>query len=364
MGRRHRGERALGPYPYRGRWRIFEVAADGKRTSVYFEKESEAKGYVKAFNEEVEHPELDTDSARKLYLEHLAITKGNEDTSLKTTESRLKQFFPDAIPLWALSTKRCQRLYDDLQKRISKRTKKPPAVDTHRNARSEAQTFLGWCCHRKRRWIRTNPLADVEGVGRRRKGKKQLKLGTARIWYRKALDLANGGDEGAIAALFSIMLGMRATEIVTRRVHDLDTDREECDLIWIPRRDTKSDAGERTLELRDPLRTLVVALTEGKDHTAPLFYTLRSKSGLHDRDWVCAQVERICTLAGVDIVTTHGMRGLFGTIAVGEGLATELVAKTLGHEDTRTTMESYVDQKAAERAASRARLRLLEGGKK
>ena len=50
----------------------------------------------------------------------------------------------------------------------------------------------------------------------------------------KALELASKGDEGATAALVALLLGMRASEITTRRVNDLDEDEEPGDLLWIP----------------------------------------------------------------------------------------------------------------------------------
>jgi integrase len=49
----------------------------------------------------------------------------------------------------------------------------------------------------------------------------------AGAWYHKALELARAGDHGAVAALVALLLGMRASEIVSRRVADLDEDQED-----------------------------------------------------------------------------------------------------------------------------------------
>jgi site-specific recombinase XerC len=77
------------------------------------------------------------------------------------------------------------------------------------------RTFLAWCIERG--WMRENPAAGVKGIGKRRprgktlgKASHELRVKEARAWYAKALDLADGGDEGATAALVALLLGMRA----------------------------------------------------------------------------------------------------------------------------------------------------------
>jgi len=49
--------------------------------------------------------------------------------------------------------------------------------------------------------------------------------------YAKAVELADSGDEGATAALVAMLLGMRASEIVSRRVSVLDEDSAPGDLL-------------------------------------------------------------------------------------------------------------------------------------
>ena len=57
-----------------------------------------------------------------------------------------------------------------------------------------------------------------------------------------AAELADRGDTGAVAAMMALLLGMRATEIVSRVVRDLD---DNGRLLWIPT--AKTEAGKRTL---------------------------------------------------------------------------------------------------------------------
>jgi integrase len=63
--------------------------------------------------------------------------------------------------------------------------------------------------------------------------------------------------------LLALVIGMRANEIVSRVVRDLDDDGK---LLWIP--DSKTEAGRRRLQVPELLRPLVKALAEGKSPEA------------------------------------------------------------------------------------------------
>jgi hypothetical protein len=154
--------------------------------------------------------------------------------------------------------------------------------------------------------------------------------------------------------------GMRASEITSRRVSDLDQDRAPGDLLWIPC--SKTPAGRRTLEVPEVLRPMLVACCEGKAFAAFIFET--EAGGAHWRDWILHNVHRICDLAEVPRVTAHAMRGLLATLTAERGLAGHVIAATLGHEDERVTMTAYARPGAAAAGANRRGLVLLEGGLK
>ncbi|MBC7976756.1 MAG: hypothetical protein H7138_17415, partial [Myxococcales bacterium] len=61
---------------------------------------------------------------------------------------------------------------------------------------ANAKTFGDWCV--KQGWIATNPLAEIECVGQRNRGKKQLRLDEARRLVDLCLRKANEGDEAAV----------------------------------------------------------------------------------------------------------------------------------------------------------------------
>lgn len=358
-----RGERILGPYPNRNGFRVIQVDSAGKREAIVFETEAKAIRYIELLRASLIREEHSTASALTAYKLYLT-EKGNKPESIEVTTWAINQFFVESIPLQLLSTKRCATLYDDLRARPSERTKKPLAADTHRNILAQTKSFLAWCVERG--WLKENTCAGIKGIGKRRprgkslgKSGNTLRVREARAWYAKALDLADGGDEGATGALVAMLLGMRASEIISRRVSDLDEDQAPGDLLWIPC--AKTPAGRRTLEVPDVLRPLLLSCVEGK---APASYIFETEEGKpHWRDWIIKNVRRVCGLAKVPKVTAHAMRGLLATLTAERGLAGHLIAATLGHEDERTTMNAYAAPGAAAAGANRRGWTLLKGEK-
>jgi integrase len=285
--------------------------------------------------------------AIEAYGKHLT-EKGCKEGPNAERLRRLRTFFPDQTLLLSdLTTAKCAALYEALRVRVS-RVGKVYAVDSHRNTLAEARMLAKFCV--SKRWARASPLEGVEGKGKRRHGKAQLRIDEARRWMAKAVELADAGQAGAVAAIMALVMGMRASEIVSRVVRDLDDDGR---LLWIP--DSKTEAGKRTLRIPDLVRRYLQGLAEGKSAETLLF-------GLHWRDWVRKSVRRICEAADVPMVTAHGMRGLHSTLAVEHGVSAHVVAASLGHESSATTMQSYVRPEAAAGAEQRRTLRVLAGG--
>lgn len=341
-----------GPYQHGNRWRVVGRDARGKNVAKSFGTREEAVRFVDEARRQALAAARTVATSLTAYEQHLT-TKGNKAQSISTTIHRLDAFFGDEdLALTELTPARCRALYDAAAVKH--------AVDTHRNMLAEAKTFLGWC--RVQKWLRTNPLEDVAGVGRRRHGKEQLRVDEARVWLAKALELARGGDEGAVAALVTLLLGLRASEVVSRVVRDVDDNGRR---LWIP--DSKTEAGRRTLEVPEVLQPLLLelvarrklqaALDLGEDHQALLF-------GAHWRDWPRENVQRICELVKVPEVTAHGMRGLHATLALAAGQSGHLVAASLGHESVSTTLESYAAPGAAAGAAAQRAWQVLDGGKR
>jgi integrase len=347
--------RVLGPY-YVGRsqrgWRVVVVDEKGRRTQRHYETQEEAKQIVWATRKRLsQFAEKTVDEALDAYELYMRRAKGNKVHSAATTVARLRPFFADLeLPLSALQRPgRCEGYYKALRERPTKYGR-PPAADTHRNTLVEARSFLKWCV--KQKWLSSNPLDEVEGEGRRRHGKPQLYVDEARKWSAKALELAAAGEEGAVAALMTLFLNMRASEIMGCVARNVD---DGGRLLWIP--SSKTPAGRRTLEVPDILRPFLVRLASGKKPEERIF---RCESRSYPRGWV----RKICRLAGVPLVCAHGMRGTHSSLAHQMGMTSHVVALAMGHESERTTLESYTDPSAVATGQQRRLLQVLEGARR
>lgn len=359
MARNSARARVLGPYHESNKYRVVHFTARGVRDSYCFETEEEARRAIQAFQLEIDRPDPTLQTLLQDYKTYMRDEKGNKPNSVDQTLRKLRRFFPDlTITLSELTPEACAALYEALRvspKRSSSKDSSKPSpggvlsVDFHRNALSEARTFLKWCV--KKKWISQNPLEDVEGVGRRKHGKEQLRINEARKWLAKAMKLADQGHDGAVAAMMTLLMGMRCIEVVSRIVRDVDDDGT---LLWIP--DSKTEKGKRTLRIPAPLRPYLRELAEGRPAGELLF-------GLHDRGWPRHWVQRICEEAEVPRVTAHGQRGLHSTLAVEAGETSRAVADALGHESFTTTARSYARPEAVENARQERTLRVLDGGK-
>ncbi len=267
------------------------------------------------------------------------IEKGNKSASYDNTPLRLRRFFVSVMSqtVAVLSESRCAGLYARLRQQISERTGKPLSVDTHRAYLADARTFGEWLIKTKR--LTTNPLTKIEGVGRRNTGKPQLRHDEARRLTGLCMQLAPMED-GALSVLLALLMGLRASEIVTRTVRDLDRDGT---ILWV---DAVEDWSPKTAASRRPVEVpaqLQPFLWDRAKDKAPTALLMPSKKGRrHDRGWVRKEVARLCELAEVPIVCAHSLRGFHATTAVAAGASPHLVAAALGHERVSITLTNYV----------------------
>lgn len=357
-------ERVLGPYVSRkNRWTIILVGRGGRRVALYRSTEADARALAKKLREKVEGiPLLSVEAALAAY-ERFRRDKGNKPNSVKETSRRLDAFFTEPhLNLWALTPDRCEKYY---RKFVDDGLR----ADSHRNYLAEARSFLKWC--HKQRWLKANPLDGIEGVGRRRHGKPQLRIDEARKFVNAALAAKT---EGATMALMALMLGLRVSEVIERVVRDVD---DGGRVLWIP--ETKTDAGRRTLQIPTELQPLIAALrwTQPSGRVAaripprekrPTEYLFPARAGdryLHghrSRRWALEQIHALCLAAGVSKVSVHSLRGLHGTLAIQAGATPHLVAQALGHESFSTTAESYVAPGTVSEVRSQRANDRLKGG--
>ena len=303
--------------------------------------------------------QLSVRQALEAYLDYQT-SKGNRTGSVTTSGHVLRRFFGSFLdsPLHKITPQRGADLYEKLRTGRGERTGEAISASTHRGNLSQAKTFLSWCVERG--WLRSNPLDKVKPVGQKRHGKPQLTINEARLLYGVCLREAER-DDGALAVLLALTMGMRAGEIVSRTVRDLDDGGRLLRVMpnealgFLP----KTERSKRAVPIPQVLQPLLLARTRHKLPGALLL--VAEGGGAHWRDWVSEQTRRLCKLTGVPVVCAHSLRGVASTAAVEAGVAVEAVASLLGHESSRMTRQSYIRPGTAEQAEREQTQRLLAG---
>jgi integrase len=283
--------------------------------------------------------------------------KGNKPRSIKNTIDRLRRLLPLDRPLSSFSEKEAQRCYEERTRVV--------AVDTHRSELAEEKTFFKFAVQQK--WLPTNPIENVNPVGRRSRGKPQLHGAEAQRFSDRALAFFRSGERGWEAALGNLLvlwLGLRTGEVLSLEVRDVDPMPEGM-WLWVAETDGKTDAAKRRLEVPEEIAELLEvqvdhALAKGSSWLFPA----ETSSGRRSHTWLRRAAQKICDEAGVKYVPPHGLRGTQSTLALEAGASAHLVAQQLGHTSFKVTERHYLAPGAKERAQSQRALRVLAGGKK
>jgi integrase len=335
-----------GPYKHRRKWRLVVVDEGGESTPVSYEtKEAADTAKGDAQKQEAAESGVRVDQAIDKY-ESWQKARGLKENTYETARQRLDKFLSPVAsqPLAMLTERKAKSIYADWVLRVP--------VATHQGLLGEAKMWANYCVAQA--WIKRNPFAAVKGIGKKKKGKPQLRFDEARKWYATAYALAET-EVGAIAAMATFIFGLRASEVAQLAVRDLD---DSGRLLWVADGEIKTEAGKRTLEVPDDMRPLLHRLAAGKGATDPLFGPGRT------RYWVYYWVQRVCALARVKKVCAHSMRGLHGSTAVEAGATPKLVSAALGHASLAVTENHYLAPGTTARATQRAALSVLAGGKK
>ena len=338
MAREKKGDRVNGPYKRGAGWRVV-VVRGGCRIDRTYPTEEEARAVAREAGRQLGALSTSVGEAVDGYLDDAA-RRQVKARSVETYRKRLELLLDPiwGLPVSVLSPVRAAALYQRLVGVV--------AVDTHRGALIVARTWSSWCVDAG--YLRLSPFARVKGVGRRRRGKPQLHLTEARTLLDACL--ARPGDRGAIVTAALLLLGCRVGDLVDRRVRDLD---DEGRLLWIP--EAKTEAGRRVLEVPAILRPHLVALAAGRSPFDPLVGMTREGA------W--AAVRRLCRIAGVPVVSPHGLRGTHSSLARAAGATAEVVAGQLGHAGTAVQDAHYVAPGIAQLVTQQRALRVLDGGR-
>lgn len=379
--RKKAGARLLGPYEHHGGYRYISVAVDGSKTPSETFASRQACERAKLEEQATLDGRSDvsvTESldAYEIFLREEGHSRGPcKQQSIYQTRRRIESLLPDGEMLVeALTEQYCQTAYDSLRTRATDASrlrcelaeKHTPgdmgctrcrlySAAWHRNALAQAKTWGRWMV-KPQRYIPVSPFEDIKGKGKVAKGKAQLSIDEARQFMLTAHPLAAGDpmDEGAVAALMALEMGLRDNEIIKRLARQLD---DRCRRLIIV--DGKNDESNQTVPIPEDLQPYMERLKAGKFPLQSIWTGYRGKP--HRKGWVQDQVARICRLAGVPVVTAHGLRGTYSSLKIAGGWRelTDSVRKGLRHTKFSTSASHYVDGDASRAAGQVAALSVL-----
>jgi integrase len=349
MGRR--SEHVYGPYKHGERWRLVLATGDGGRSVESFASEGECVEAIAAYRARIAGLQVS-----EAIVEFLDATRarGLAEGSVVTTGYRLRAVLQvdtrkgttgglvaDLTPV------RARRLLAGYK----------AAVDTRKGSLASCRAFGAFCVERG--YLRTDPFAGCKVEGRKRRGKVQLSIDEGRVFFARALELANGGDVAALGVLLCLTFGCRASEIADRVVRDLD---DRGRVLSIPHGKTAS--ARRRLAVPPVLQPAInrAIAPDGRRRrpTDPLL----PRDGLPPtRHWLRYHVRRICRMAGVTDVCTHSLRGLAATAATVAQEGAAAVAGLLGHASPTVTERHYLAPGTAAAARAARSFGVLAGGR-
>jgi integrase len=323
--------RVLGPYPNGDKFRLVVIEGKGRKSVVVPTIEEAQRVKEDILSMLSQQSQIIIGDALDEYLGEKE-QRGVVDATLSTLSYKLRQFLPVEEALSEITPARAQRLYLDETTRRG-RFGRPVAAATHRGLLRSTKGFYRWAVEHG--YVRANPFDSVRPVGRVNVGKTQLRIDEARRLCNVLIEHAQS-DEGAVAILLQLMLGLRSSEVLNRRVRDVDDDGR---VLWIPSGKTKN--ARRRLFIPELLQPLLRRLTAGAPPERMLIGAERERA--HFSDYLWHRVRRYCDLAGVPRVCPHSLRGLHSTLALDAGATSGAVAAALGHGSFAVTARHYAD---------------------
>ena len=345
--------RVNGPYFHaaRKRWRIriFDGSGSGAgKEDLWFDSEEAARlGLATAGQKLHSAPRRLGEALREYLAEKERLGKAKPETCAAQLIC-LRRLFAAHLDedLARITPPRAETIYRQLVETPSEKTGKPPEAATHRLYRALAHGFYLWAV--RKGYVAQSPFRDVQPVGRPSTGKPQLTLDEAKRYRDAALRLYDEhGDVMALAAVVPLYLGLRVSEVLSRRVRDLDCNGT---MLRIPHGKTKN--ARRYLAIKaTALRTRLAQLASGKD-AEDLLFGVDAKGKQRARQTLHTAVQRVCAAASVPRVCPHSLRGLWATLGVESGAAESAVASALGHGSFEMTARHYAQPEALSDARS------------
>lgn len=347
MRRRAEGPGVYGPYKHGDKFRVHFVTRRGRaRKTSYetFDTRSAAQACYDAARDEAQG--ISVSDAIKAYVD-VTRARGRAELTIKAYKERLEILLGAyrKRPLRSVVARGAELYAAVLAGR---------SADSHQNLLVAGKLWGKWCV--KQKWLRTNPFADVEPIGKRVHGADKVRLTINESRTLEAWCLAHPSDQGAALTLGYLYLGARNTELAQRDVRDLDDNGRVLSI-----RKSKSSSGRRALAIPDGLREMLLARCAGRPADAPIFVNaLGKRMGSN-----CARdhVYRICEAAGVTPVPPQALRRTNASVAAEVGEMSIAIARHLGHANAKVTEQSYIERDAADAGRGERFLRVVRGGR-
>jgi integrase len=270
--------------------------------------------------------------------------------------ARMRGFFGVALTedIRGISGTRAAKLYEQAVEQPTRKTGEPPSAATHRFDLWAVRSLFAWA--KDNGYVAANPFSGVKPVGKVRTGKPQLRIGEARRFTSEALRrYEEKGSPLALGALVALNMGLRTSEVLLRVVRDLD---EGAEFLWVD--GGKTDNARRHLEVPTFLRPYLLRQAASRLPESPLFPS-PATGRFYPPQAMHRVVQEICVGAQVPRISTHSLRGLWATLAIGAGASSHAVAAALGHHSFAVTQRHYAQPSAVSNART-ARVSPLLGG--
>ncbi len=330
--------RIYGPYKHRERWRV-AIRVSGKTRYKSFDVLAHAEEYIAGARDEAQGITVG-DAVTALIDEMRAA--GLAESTITTATYRLDHILGPHI-------KRPIRWLAHRGPEVYRAACVSRSADTH-HAELALASRVGDLAT-ERRWLRSNPFAAVNAIGRKSHGrnKQRLRVDESRTLWDWCIE--HRDQPRAVLALAYLVLGARASELILRTVRDLD---DNGNRLWIE--DAKTEKGNRSMEVPEPLRSMLLELAKGKASGDRLFDWSRFAARHH--------VRAVCAAAGVPVLPPQALRRTHSDVATDAGLSAHAVASHLGHTSSTVTDRSYRDRQVTQDAAAVRTLRVIAGGRK
>ena len=172
----------------------------------------------------------------------------------------------------------------------------------------------------------------------------------AESWYIHLYELMlnTGMRIGEAAALYPSDIDFNAGIIHVKRTitkdknskHMIgDTPKTKAGKRDIPLNDGARDALQAQMKLNEEIYGKVISFT-GKKEEKPIFRNV--SGGIIRTLGVCTDMGRICRRAGIEKLSSHGLRDTFATRCAESGMDIKALQEILGHSDIKQTLGIYV----------------------